>query len=145
MSTVFGAEALFGDTTEIKSNADQMAEITRRKTSRSRVENQQTKQPTVENLMEPRATFVGGQCSPHCAIRGTQRRRSAKYVFCWCVSAGWKKKYWEVGGKMIFVVLANCFQSASAAASPGRNNFVLRAICIQCTLRFCPSSPFRIR
>ena len=56
MSTVFSAEALFGDTTEIKSNAHQMAEITwstRRKTSGSRVENQQTQQPTVENLMEP--------------------------------------------------------------------------------------------
>ena len=42
---------------------------TRRKTSRSRVENQQQTQPTydVESGNRTRATLVGGECFHHCA------------------------------------------------------------------------------
>ena len=43
---------------------------TRRKTSQSRVENQQQTQPTydVETGNRTRATLVGGECTHHCAI-----------------------------------------------------------------------------
>ena len=46
---------------------------TRRKTSRCRVENQQT-QPTydAESGNRTRATLVGGECSHHCAIPAPQ-------------------------------------------------------------------------
>ena len=42
---------------------------TRRKTSRSRAENQQQTQPTydAESGNRTRATLVGGECSRHCA------------------------------------------------------------------------------
>ena len=43
------------------------------------------------------------------SFSGTQRRCSPRYVSRRCVSVGFKKKYWEVGGKKIYVVLANCF------------------------------------
>ena len=35
-----------------------------------------------------------------------------------------EKEVWEVAGEKIFVVLANCFQSARIPASPGRNVFL---------------------
>ena len=47
---------------------------TRRKTSRSRVENQQQTQPVydVESGNQTRATLVGGECFHHCANPATQ-------------------------------------------------------------------------
>ena len=43
---------------------------TRRKTSRSKDENQQQTQPTYDNESgnRTRATLVGGECSHHCTI-----------------------------------------------------------------------------
>ena len=59
---------------------------TRRKTSRSRVENQQT-QPTydAESGNRTQATLVGGECSHHCAIHATPavcRKRNSKFLYC---------------------------------------------------------------
>ena len=45
-----------------------------------------------------------------------------------------EKKYWEVAGKKIIVVLANCYQSPCGHASPVRNTFVVKVIRSQCTL-----------
>ena len=52
---------------------------TRRKTSRSREENQQQTQPTydVECGNRTRATLVEGECSHHCDIPATQRLHSS--------------------------------------------------------------------
>ena len=58
--------------------------ITRRKTSRSKDENQQQTQPTydAESGNRARATLVGGERSHHCAIPALPEESSTKYLFC---------------------------------------------------------------
>ena len=62
---------------------------TRRKTSRSRVEDQQQTQPTYEagSRNQTWATLVGGECSVHCAI-SAPHKPSTSLTAVWC-STNW--------------------------------------------------------
>ena len=85
----FSTKALIAGTNEINSNqiksnqmlvfVERAKRSTRRKTSRSRVENQET-QPTYDaeagNRTRATCTLVGGECSHHCATPVLEKRSS---------------------------------------------------------------------